>query len=181
MSHIVKFKPCFKILATAFVAFVINHGVLAQEANVPAPSSFPEIKGYVGLVHPLYTFSREGNVPNFSDYYLVGMPWGINIWKSKKFGITFEFTPFIKTDQAGSRISNFLFHPGILYRLGNDFTFITRAAFETGGRYGFTPIINKVFVRKKDYTLFAALLTPVRFGNGHEPSVTISFQFGIGF
>lgn len=48
---------------------------------------YPEIKGYIGIVHPLYTISSEGNSSNFDGYYLVGLPCGINIWKSKKFGV----------------------------------------------------------------------------------------------
>ncbi|MBY0426199.1 MAG: hypothetical protein K2Q22_11220 [Cytophagales bacterium] len=148
---------------------------------VKEKATFPEIKGYVGLVHPIYTFSNDGNVSNFKDYYLVGNPWGINIWKSKKFGFTFEFTPFVKTDTKGSKVNNILFHPGILYRLGNDFTFVFRLAYETSGRYGITPIINKVLWRGKDTNFFVAVLLPTRFGNNQAPSATVAFQFGLGF
>ena len=77
-----------------------------------AQEAFPQIKGYVGLVHPLYTFSSEGGQPNFRDYYIVGNPWGINIWKTKKFGVSFEFTPFLRVDDRSSKVSNVLFHPG---------------------------------------------------------------------
>ena len=142
---------------------------------------YPEIKGYIGLVHPLYTFSSEGNTSNFDSYYLVGIPCGINLWKSKKVGISFEFTPFIRTDSKTSKVSNYLFHPGVLYRIGHDFTIIGRMAFETGGRYGFTPIINKVFKRYKTHNLFAAVLLPIRVGNDHPATLTMAFQFGIGF
>ncbi len=149
-------------------------------ANDP-PQKFPEIKGYVGIVHPLYTWSADGNQPNFRDYYLVGMPWGLNIWKSKKVGLSFEFTPFFKTDNKGGKMSNFLFHPGICYRLGHEFTFIGRLAFETSGRVGFTPILNRVWWRGKDCNFFTALLFPARFGNNQAASLTVSFQFGLGF
>jgi hypothetical protein len=142
---------------------------------------YPEIKGYVGLVHPIYTWSKDGNQANFTDYYVVGNPWGINIWKSKKFGFSFEFTPFIKFTNTGSKMSNFLFHPGVLYRLGHEFTLIGRVAYETSGRYGFTPILNKVVYRSKSNTIFIAALLPIRFGNALAPSYTAAFQFGIGF
>ena len=167
---------------------LISFSVFSQSTSLdstiqkqPANHSYPEIKGYVGIVHPIYTFSNDGNVVNFKDYYLVGNPWGINIWKSKKFGFSFEFTPYIKTDNKGSKMSNFLFHPGILYRLGKEFTMIGRVAYETSGRYGFTPIINKVLIRTKSNTFFVAVLLPVRFGNSLAPSYTASFQFGVGF
>ena len=144
-------------------------------------NSYPELKGYVGLVHPLYTISSEGNQPNFRDYYVVGNPWGINIWKGPKFGITFEFTPFIRVDRKSHRVANVLFHPGVMYRLGKEFTLIGRLAYETSGRYGFTSIISKVVKRSKSHTVFVALLLPTRFGNGHAGNVTAAFQFGVGF
>jgi len=153
----------------------------SDSSKTASPHRFPEIKGYVGLVHPLYTFNREGNQPNFRDYYIVGNPWGINIWKSKSFGLTFEFTPFIRSDAQNTRVSNVLFHPGVMYKLGREFTLIGRLAYETSGRFGFTPILSKVLVRGPQSTFFVALLTPVRFGNNHSPSFTPSFQFGIGF
>lgn len=177
------------LFLTALSCLLATGALLAQSQENTSPSSevvkkepsFPEIKGYVGLVHPLYTWSSEGNHANFDDYYVVGNPWGINIWKSKKVGISLEFTPFIRTDNKTSKLSNFLFHPGVLYRLGHDFTFIFRGAYETSGRYGFTPIINKVYWRGRDTNLFAAVLLPTRFGNNLAPSLTVAFQFGLGF
>lgn len=159
---------------------LIAFSLAAQQADT-IPHKYPEIKGYVGLVHPIYTWSQDGNNVNFKNYYLVGNPWGINIWKTKKLGISFEFTPFIRADKNSSKLSNFLFHPGILYRTGKDFTLIGRAAYETSGRYGFTPILNKVVCRGKQASFFVALLLPVRFGNSHPASITTAFQFGIGF
>lgn len=158
---------------------------IAQSQSIEQPTTvvetFPQVKGYVGLVHPLYTFSSDGNQPNFRDYYLVGNPWGINIWKGKKLGLSFEFTPFIRTDSKSSRVSNVLFHPGVLYRLGHDFTIIGRLAYETSGRYGVTPILNKIIKRYEHSNIFVAFLLPVRFGNAHASTVTTAFQFGVGF
>ncbi|MDB5257460.1 MAG: hypothetical protein JWM14_2155 [Chitinophagaceae bacterium] len=143
--------------------------------------AYPEIKGYTGLVHPLYTWSDDGNHANFTDYYLVGNPWGINIWKSAKFGVSLEFTPYIKFANNDSKLSNFVFHPGVMYRLGHDFTLIGRVAYETSGRYGFTPILNKVIYRDQSSTVFVALLLPARYGSTLAPSYSVAFQFGIGF
>lgn len=153
----------------------------SKQTTLAATSTFPQIKGYVGLVHPIYTFSSEGNTANFKDYYIVGNPWGINIWKSKRFGYSLEFTPFLKINSEQSKMSNFLFHPGVLYRIGHEYTLIGRVAYETSGRFGFTPIINKVLLRTPTNTFFIAALLPVRFGNNHAPNVTVAFQFGIGF
>jgi hypothetical protein len=166
------------------IALIVSLRIFSQEPqkteNQPS-GAFPEIKGYVGIVHPIYTWSKEGNTANFKYYYTVGNPWGINIWKSKKVGVSFEFTPFIRSDVRGSRVSNFLFHPGILYRLKYDFMLIGRAAYETAGRYGVTPILNKVLIRYPKSNVFVAALLPIRFENNHAPSYTVAFQFGIGF
>lgn len=143
--------------------------------------TYPRISGYVGVLHPIVTFSKEGTTKNFDDFYLGGLPVGINIWKSAKIGFSAEFVPFVRADSTGSRMSNFLFHPGILVALGNNWTFAGRAAFETGGRYGFTPVINKIVKKNKHSGYFVAVPLPVRFGNGHPASLAIGFQFGITF
>lgn len=173
-------KKVLAVLGLIGLAY-LAHAQTDSLKTTKKESHFPEIKGYAGLVHPLYTWNSEGNQPNFRDYYLVGNPWGINIWKSKKVGVTFEFTPFVRTDSKTSKVSNVLFHPGVLYRLGHDFILIGRLAYETSGRFGFTPIINKIFWRGENTNLFAAILLPTRFGNDHAPSLTVAFQFGIGF
>jgi hypothetical protein len=69
----------------------------------------------------------------------------------------------------------------VLYRLKHDFTFVFRAAYEITGRYGATPILNKVLIRYPKSNVFAAILLPIRFENNHAPSYTAAFQFGIGF
>lgn len=143
--------------------------------------SFPEIKGFVGIVHPIYTWSSEGDFVNFKNYYLFGMPCGINIWKNEKLGFSFEITPSIRSTTAESKVSNILFHPGILYRLGNGYTFAGRAAFDITGRYGVTPILSKILIKKTDWNLFVSILFPIRFGNNQAPTISSGILFGIGF
>lgn len=142
---------------------------------------FPRIAGHVGIVHPLISFSSTGTHLNFKESYTVGMPLGINIWKSSKIGFSLEIVPSVKAENGSSRVSNTLIHPGILFALGRGFTFAGRAAFETSGRYGFTPVLNKVLVKKKHHSYFAAVPLPMRFGNSLPASSGIAFQFGIGF
>jgi hypothetical protein len=148
--------------------------------NLPA-QTYPKITGYVGILHPLVTFSSAGTDTNFGDHYVVGMPTGINIWKSAKIGFSAEFVPTIRAENGTSKMSNFLFHPGILVALGKGYTFAGRAAFETSGRYGLTPVINKTVIKNKNCSYFAALPFPLRFGNDRPTSFTIGFQFGIAF
>ena len=78
-------------------------------------------------------------------------------------------------------MNNFLFQPGILVAMGHGFTFAGRAAFETSGRYGITPVFNYVFIKNKSSSYYIAIPLPVRFGNNLPNSFGISFQFGIAF
>ncbi len=153
----------------------------ASLAQAPPPVTYPKVAGYVGIIHPLVTFSKEGTTTNFDAYYVVGMPTGINIWKSAKIGFSAEFVPFVRAENGTSRMSNFLFHPGVLVALGHGFTFAGRAAFETAGRYGFTPVLNYAVKKNKNSNYFLAMPLPVRFGNNHPTSLTIGFQFGLAF
>lgn len=142
---------------------------------------YPKITGYFGIMHPVVTFSEHETNVNFRDYYVVGFPTGINIWKSEKIGFSFEIVPNIKDDQGTDKVTNLLFHPGVLVALGNGYTFAGRAAFETSGRYGVTPVFNKTIIKNKTCSYYAAIPLPVRFGNDHPTSFTIGFQFGIAF
>jgi hypothetical protein len=169
-----------KVLCTqlyTFLFLLVFHNGKAQQA----PITYPKITGYVGILHPLVIFSKNETTTNFKDYYLVGLPTGINIWKSDKIGFSAEFVPFIKADSTGSKMNNFLFHPGILVALGKGWTFAGRAAFETSGRYGFTPVINKIVKKNKNSGYFIAVPFPLRFGNNHDATFAVCFQFGIAF
>lgn len=150
-------------------------------AQTGPPQTYPKITGYIGIVHPLVTFSSAGTEYNFNGHYVAGMPTGINLWKSNKIGFSLEFVPYVRTEAGTSKMSNFLFHPGVLVGLGKGFTFAGRAAFETSGRFGFTPVLNKVVVKNSGSSIFVALPVPVRFGNSKPTSFTAAFQFGLAF
>lgn len=146
-----------------------------------ATQTYPKLAGYIGIVHPIVTFSSDGTHTNFKDSYVIGMPIGINIWKSARIGFSSEIVPTIRATGGASKVSNVLFHPGVLVTLGNGFTFAGRAAFETSGRYGFTPVINKTVKKNKGSSFFMAIPLPLRFGNGQPSSFGIGFQFGVAF
>lgn len=165
------------LLLVIAVACISPYNVYAQ-ANITA---YPKVTGYVGILHPIVGFSKESPVYNFDGFYLGGLPTGINIWKSPKIGFSAEFVPFIRAENGTSKMSNFLFHPGVLVALGKGFTFAGRAAFETSGRYGFTPVLNKVVIKNRQSNWFVAIPVPFRFGNDHPATITIGFQFGISF
>lgn len=155
--------------------------ILQLGANAQNSSGFPKVAAYVGILHPLVTFDREKTVKNFDGFYIGGLPTGINIWKTSKVGFSAEFVPFVRAEKTGSKMNNFLFHPGILLALGKGWTFAGRLAFETGGRYGFTPVLNKIVKKNRNSGYFVAIPLPSRFGNDHPGSFGIGFQFGIVF
>ena len=146
-----------------------------------APSNYPKITTYVGTIHPIVTFSKNKPLYNFDGAYVGGLPTGINIWKNAKIGFSLEFVPFIRASGGSSKMSNFLFHPGVLFALGKGYTLATRAAFETSGRYGITPVLNKVLIKSKNSSLYVAIPVPARFGNNQPSTLALGFQFGIAF
>jgi len=155
--------------------------LFALSLNIFSQTNYPKITGYFGILHPIVTFSSEQTNVNFRDYYAVGFPTGINIWKNQKIGFSFEVVPNIRVQGNSDKVTNLLFHPGVLVALGNGYTFAGRAAFESSGRYGITPVINKTIIKSKNCSYFAAIPLPIRFGNDHPASLTVGFQFGIAF
>lgn len=155
--------------------------MVGKRSSPQSATTYPRITGYVGIMHPIVTFSDGKSTVNFKDYYLGGLPTGINIWKSSKIGFSAEFVPFIRAENGHSKMNNFLFHPGVLVSLGHGFILAGRAAFETSGRYGVTPVINWIFKKGTYSSYYLAIPVPSRFGNDQPASVGIGFQFGITF
>jgi hypothetical protein len=173
-------RPFKQVLFFVFLMMTIIPSVTYAQTS-PQPVIYPKVTGYVGIMHPLFTFNKSGTQKNFDGAYVGGLPTGINIWKSPKIGFSMEFVPFVRAADGNSKVNNFLFHPGALFGLGHGFVLATRAAFETSGRYGFTPVLNKTVIKNSNCSYYVALPVPVRFGNNQPSSVTIGFQFGIAF
>lgn len=163
----------------------IRHAIvlalLVFSTTLFSQTTYPKITGYFSVMHPIATFSSEETTVNFRDYYSVNFPSGINIWKSAKIGFSFEVAPNVKTDDGISKVSSVLFHPGVLVALGHGYTFAGRAAFETSGRFGVTPVISKTVIKNAYSSYYVAVPFPVRFGNDHPTTFTVGFQFGIAF
>ncbi len=168
----------FRLSTVAIIIFILSNLNAASQQN---PIVYPGIAGYVGILHPIVTFSNEKTTTNFNNSYVGGLPVGINIWKSKKIGFSAEFVPFIRVENSAAKMSNFLFHPGVLVSLGHGFVFAGRAAFETSGRFGFTPVFNKTVIRKANSSYYIAIPIPVRFGNENPATCSLAFQFGLAF
>ena len=143
--------------------------------------TYPKIVAFAGLVHPIVTISNDKPSYNFKDYYQVGFPTGINVWKNAKIGYTLQFIPFIRTEKGVSKMTNFLFHPGVLVALGNGYTFAGRLAFESTGRFGFTPVFSKVIVKGKYSNFYNGTPLPVRLGNDKPLTFSPSIETGFTF
>lgn len=144
-------------------------------------SEFPKITGHAGIVHAIVTVSDGTASYNFNNSYSVSFPVAINIWKTNKIGFSFEAFPTIKNENGSHKMTNFTFHPGILYRFTPTFTFAGRAAFETSGRYGVTPVFTKVFKKNKYSNYYIAIPLPVRTGADKPISAGLAVQLGVSF
>lgn len=165
-----------------FIAVLLITSLQSIAQHSPTDNTYPRIAGYMGILHPLQTWASDGtSTGNFGAAYTIGFPTGINILKSDKIGFSFEFVPTIRSENGVSKVNNFLFHPGVMFRFKHGVTLVTRAAFETSGRYGVTPVLNKVVKKNKHSNYFVAIPLPVRFGNDKPTSYTLGFQFGVGF
>ncbi len=141
----------------------------------------PEIVTFVGILHPIATFTSPENHYNFKDYYVVAFPVGINFWKTHTRGFSFEIVPTIKTENGLSKASNITFHPGFLGRINQNTTYSIRAGFETSGRYGITPILTKILARQDGLSYFASATFPLRTGNNLPISLAPGILVGIAF
>ncbi|WP_121808289.1 hypothetical protein [Mucilaginibacter kameinonensis] len=166
----------FKYLITILLSLALTKSILAQQT-----SGYPKVTGYFSIVNPIATWTKDGYTSNFGNVYSIGFPFGLNLLKSDRFGVSFEVAPLIRTEKNISKVSTVLFHPGAMFRFKHGFTFIGRMAFETNGRFGITPIFNQVIKKGKDASLFVAVPFPVRFGNNQPSSFSTGAQIGISF
>jgi hypothetical protein len=138
----------------------------------------------MSFVIPLVKINKDettNDFENFKNNFAIGFPVGINILYNEKFGFSFEISPTIKAGNGTTRTNNLTFAPGPMFRFKHGFTFIPRLAFETSGRYGFTPVFNQIIIRTKPLNYFISLSLPARFGNNELPSIGLNLQFGVIF
>jgi hypothetical protein len=155
-------------------------GELYKKASIKP--QYPKVVGYLSFILPLETLQNGSFTPNFDHHTTsIGFPVGVNVLYSNRFGFSYEFTPTIKAEEGNSKETSLLFDPGTMFRFDHGFTIITRAAFETSGRYGFTPVFNQVYARTKDVNYFVALSLPNRFGNNEAYSIGLNLQIGFIF
>lgn len=172
-----KIISCFVICLLLFFLSSVN----SSAQSVPAKSSNPKITTYFSIVHPVVSFSEHGTSLPLKDSYIIGFPIGINFLQNKKIVFSMEFVPTVVAADHTSKMSGLLFHPGVIFKNIGGFNFLSRLAFNTNGRYGFTAVVNRPIIKRENVTYFLAMPFPVRFGNNAPATVTIGFQFGISF
>ncbi len=190
--------------ATFFVSLLLNLFTVVRmyaQSSLPLPSSssqplsspsisstpvYPQTKAYLSFIIPWVTVQGNATTPEFKKATTIGFPFGILVLYSATFGFSFEITPSIMyqhqtAKSPASKNSNVLFDPGPMFRFHHGWTFIPRLAFETGGRYGVTPVLNKTVFRTKALNYFVAVSTPMRAGNSEPTSIGANLQIGFVF
>lgn len=195
MKQNLPLKHLTKSILSAIIIFsLVSNKAFAQQAktdsikmnpaaapSATAPKTYPRTVGYLSFIVPVVTLDKNATTWNFNGTTKIGFPVGVNVLYSDRFGFSYEFTPTITATKASSKMSNLLFDPGTMFRFDHGFTIITRLAFETSGRYGFTPVFNQVYARSKYVNYFVAGSLPARFGNGAPASISFNVQFGFTF
>lgn len=169
-------KYIMRIKQSLLVSFL----VFSVVANSQTATS-PKITTYFSVYHTIATYSQ--NTPTYifgTSNYTVGFPIGINVYKNPKVGFSFEFTPFItstnsaKAGTSQSKLSELLFHPGLLIPLKHGFSMTERIALSTSGRYGLTQVFTKVLAKDNYCSYYMSIPIGVRFGNENSPTPATS-------
>jgi hypothetical protein len=170
-----------KLLTTVSQIIIVSSLTFFSFPTFAQQQQYPRMAGYFSITNSIATWNKDGITTNFSDSYTVSFPFGLNLLKSDHFGVSFEIAPVIRVEKNIAKVSSVVFHPGAMFRFKHGFTFISRVAFETNGRFGVTPVFNKVVIRNKDSFFFVAASFPARFGNNVPSSLGSGIQLGVGF
>ena len=168
-------EDIYPLLSLIFLLQVAGYGQIAL------PKSGPAISSYTILATPVVSTNKTTTTWNFSNTTVVGFAAGLNIFHGKKVGFNLDFEPFITFSASGSKVTNFVFDPGAVFRIGHGFSITTRAAFETSGRYVESTVLAKLFSPGKKNGLVAAVGVPKRFGNNLPVSIGITLFLGVAF
>lgn len=169
-----------------FIWFAGSGKLFAQSETLVSKPNYPYVKAYMSFIIPWVTVNKDETVWQFEKATTIGFPVGLNVYYSDHFGFSFEFTPLIAWQQpsgkpATSKTTNLVFDPGPVFRFKHGFNIVARLAFETQGRYGFTPVFNKVYARTKDIDYWFSVSLPARFGNSLPASIGLNLQIGFTF
>ena len=82
------------LVACIACIFLLIQSTYARQS----PVVYPKVAGYVGILHPIVTYGSDRPHYNFDGVYIVGMPVGLNLWKSAKIGFSMEFVPTVRAE-----------------------------------------------------------------------------------
>ena len=170
-----------KIKKIAHLTLIVACLFTEKTAKSQSSNEYPKVAAYFSVSHPIVTLSSNLPAYNFDHSYTVGFPIGINIIKSAKLAYSIEIVPTLNSSKGVTKTSNLSIQPGLIFRYPNGFNFLTRMAFETGGRYGSNLVFNKVLYKTKMNSYWVSVPIPTRFGNNTPASVGIGLQFGVTF
>ena len=173
---------CISILA---IILLNVNSALAQQQTPSMPPTYPKVVGYLSFIIPVVSINKNSTTTDFTSATTIGFPVGLNVLYSDKFGFSYEISPAVKASGSTSKMSNLVFDPGPIFKFKHGFSIIGRLAFETSGRYGFTPVFNKVVMRTKAVNYSISLSLPTRFGEDNgvvtPSSVGANVQFVFAF
>jgi hypothetical protein len=136
-------------------------------------TTYPKITEYIAVYHTIGNYSSHCNPAYIfgCNEYRTYIPFGINVYKNPKVGFSVEIMPCLEsvnTSEKGksqSKISEVIFHPGLVFPLKHGFSLSERVAFSSSGRYGVTQILSKTFFKGQFCNYYASIPMGVRFGN----------------
>jgi len=189
-----------KVIASLAIAGCLSNPSFAQTTQVPpatrsaqpaqpaesAPAeTYPRVKAYLSFIIPWVTINKNTTTTEFQAATTVGFPVGINVYFRESFGFSYEITPLIVwqnvNGKATSKMTSLVFDPGPIFRYSHGINFVPRLAFETSGRFGVTPVLNKVYARTKDADYWFSISAPARFGSNLPASIGANLQIGFTF
>ena len=166
--------------------------VALQVAAGAAAHAQTTVGGHIGVGIPWVTWAGgpNGETTDISKSYSINVPFGVTVQGQGPVFVDFEFVPGV--NQGPLHNTSLTVDPGVLFKLGHEFTFGMRAAFDVNtSRVGFIPLLNKSFPLhsqpSKSFfkTFFVELDVPVKFdrppGQRATNPVTLATQVGFGF
>jgi hypothetical protein len=167
---------------TSCTLFALLVAVSPFFSQTPAPAEYPtKISAYLGIVHPVATFSDGSITPNFRDYYQTGMTIATIIRKHPKYAWNLELVGFVRAQDGISRANNLMLHPGVTFFARKNWAFTPRMGFESSGRYGPSLIIGKKMFQIGPHAFTFNWVNLLRFGNDLPTSYTVAVNLTCGF
>ena len=172
-----------------YFLFIIIFSIVFKTYSQTTVNTYPPFhltKTYFSVIIPWVSINKNTTTTEFQTATTLGFPVGINVYYTKHFGISYEINPQVQWQKSEGKVgtskaNNLVFDPGPIFRFDHGFNFIPRLAFETSGRYGFTPVFNKVYLKTSAVDYWLSLSLPTRFGNSLPSSVGLSLQIGFTF